>query len=131
MFHDTIRNNICLYEEFPEEQLKKAIQLAGLTEFVDSLDQGLDTVISENGKNVSGGQIQRIGIARLIIRNYDVIIADEITANLDENTTEAIMNNLLSLQCMLIVITHDTRSEFMNQFDSIYEIQDGIAQRCA
>ena len=120
-----------MYEEFPEEQLKKAIQLAGLTEFVDSLDQGLDTVISENGKNVSGGQIQRIGIARLIIRNYDVIIADEITANLDENTTEAIMNNLLSLQCMLIVITHDTRSEFMNQFDSIYEIQDGIAQRCA
>ena len=71
LFHDTIRNNICLHEDFPDEQLAHAIAAAGLTDWVASLPDGLDTVISENGKNLSGGQRQRIGIARLALRSYD------------------------------------------------------------
>ena len=55
LFHDTIRNNICLHEDFPDEQLAHAIAAAGLTDWVASLPDGLDTVISENGKNLSGG----------------------------------------------------------------------------
>ena len=76
LFHDTIRNNICLHEDFPDEQLVHAIAAAGLTDWVASLPDGLDTVISENGKNLSGGKRQLIGIARLALSSYDLIIAD-------------------------------------------------------
>ena len=93
---------------------------------LDSLPEKLDTVIKENGKNLSGGQKQRIAIARLVIRDYAVILADKITASLDEQTTEQVMDNLLSLDCMAIVITHDTKSEFMKRFQRIYMVRDGV-----
>ena len=72
-------------------------RMAGLTDWVSTLPDGLDTLISENGKNLSGGQRQRIGIARLALRRYDLIIADEITASLDPDTSGQIMENLLAL----------------------------------
>ena len=93
LFNDSIRNNICLYQSFTDEQLENAIQAAGLHDYIALLPEGLDTRISENGKNLSGGQIQRIGIARLVLRSYQLIIADEITANLDEITANAVMEN--------------------------------------
>lgn len=125
LFHDTIRNNICLHEDFPDEQLAHAIAAAGLTDWVASLPDGLDTVISENGKNLSGGQRQRIGIARLALRSYDLIIADEITASLDPDTSGQVMENLLALPCMVVAITHDVSGAFMKQFDKVYRVEHG------
>jgi len=126
LFNDTLRNNICLLEEFPDEQLAHAIVAAGLTEWVASLPDGLDTVISENGKNLSGGQRQRIGIARLALRKYDLIIADEITASLDPETSQQVMQNLLSLPCMVVAITHDVSGAFMQGFDAVYRVEKGV-----
>ena len=125
LFHDTIRNNICLHEDFPDEQLAHAIAAAGLTDWVASLPDGLDTVISENGKNLSGGQRQRIGIARLTLRNYDLIIADEITASLDPDTSQQVMENLIAMPCMVVAITHDVAGSFMHQFDKVYRVEHG------
>lgn len=125
LFNDTIRNNICLYQDFTDAQMGEAIRMAGLEEYISSLPNGLDTKINENGKNLSGGQMQRIGIARMAIRKYSVIIADEITANLDVKTSEEVMENLLSLDVMIIAITHDTQSDFMGKFDAIYRMEDG------
>jgi ABC-type multidrug transport system fused ATPase/permease subunit len=131
LFNDTIRNNICLYESFTDEQIKEAAQRAGIWEFIASLPNGLDTMVSENGKNLSGGQRQRIGIARLVIRRYEVILADEITASLDAETSEQVMENLLALPCTLVAITHDTASHFMTKFDSIYRVEHGAFTRAS
>ena len=128
LFHDTIRNNICLHEDFPDEQLAHAIAAAGLADWVASLPDGLDTVISENGKNLSGGQRQRIGIARLALRSYDLIIADEITASLDPDTSGQVMENLLALPCMVVAITHDVAGSFMHQFDKVYRVEHGVVR---
>jgi len=128
LFHDTIRNNICLHEDFPDEQLAHAIAAAGLTDWVTSLPDGLDTVISENGKNLSGGQRQRIGIARLALRSYDLIIADEITASLDPDTSQQVMENLIAMPCMVVAITHDVAGSFMHQFDKVYRVEHGVVR---
>ena len=128
LFHDTIRNNICLHEDFPDEQLAHAIAAAGLTDWVASLPDGLDTVISENGKNLSGGQRQRIGIARLALRSYDLIIADEITASLDPDTSQQVMENLIAMPCMVVAITHDVAGSFMHQFDNVYRVEHGVVR---
>ena len=128
LFHDTIRNNICLHEDFPDEQLAHAIAAAGLTDWVASLPDGLDTVISENGKNLSGGQRQRIGIARLALRSYDLIIADEITASLDPDTSQQVMENLIAMPCMVVAITHDVAGLFMHQFDKVYRVEHGVVR---
>ena len=128
LFHDTIRNNICLHEDFPDEQLAHAIAAAGLTDWVASLPDGLDTVISENGKNLSGGQRQRIGIARLALRSYDLIIADEITASLDPDISQQVMENLIAMPCMVVAITHDVAGSFMHQFDKVYRVEHGVVR---
>jgi len=128
LFHDTIRNNICLHEDFPDEQLAHAIAAAGLMDWVASLPDGLDTVISENGKNLSGGQRQRIGIARLALRSYDLIIADEITASLDPDTSQQVMENLIAMPCMVVAITHDVAGSFMHQFDKVYRVEHGVVR---
>ena len=126
LFHDTIRNNICLHEDFPDEQLAHAIAAAGLADWVASLPDGLDTVISENGKNLSGGQRQRIGIARLALRSYDLIIADEITASLDPDTSQQVMENLIAMPGMVVAITHDVTGSFMHQFHKVYRVEHGV-----
>ena len=125
LFNDTLRSNICLGEDFPEEQLTHAVETAGLSDWVSTLPDGLDTLISENGKNLSGGQRQRIGIARLALRRYDLIIADEITASLDPDTSGQVMENLLALPCMVVAITHDVSGAFMKQFDKVYRVERG------
>lgn len=125
LFNDTIYNNICLKEKFSDEQVRLAIEAAGLLVWIQTLPEGLQTVISENGKNLSGGQRQRIGIARLILRKYDVVVADEITASLDPETSQQIMENLLGMPNSVLAITHDVSNRFMTYFDGIYRMEKG------
>lgn len=122
LFNGSIRDNISLFEPFSNEQIQNAINAAGLRSFVDSLPKGVDSILDENGKNISGGQRQRIGIARAIIRQYEMVIADEITASLDVNTMEQVMTNLLSMPCSMVVITHNISGEYMKQFDKVYRL---------
>lgn len=128
LFNDTLRNNIRLMADFSDEQILQAAKSAGIADWICSLPEGLDTLISENGKNLSGGQRQRIGIARLALRSYDLIIADEITASLDTETSQQVMENLLSMPCMLVAITHDTSGDFMKNFNRIVCLADGTVK---
>ena len=129
IFNDTIRNNICLYEQYSDTMINSVLEQVGLCEVVAALENGIDTIISENIKNLSGGQLQRIALARLIIRRYDLLIVDEITSSLDSETTEAIMKLLLDLKCMVIIVTHDTFGAYMNDFDKVYEVKQGVLKR--
>ena len=96
-----IKNNIA-YGEYDEEinnnNLSKSIQSAQLENFINSLENGLSTKVGENGSKLSGGQIQRIGIARALYFNPEILILDEITSSLDTITEQQILNVIKNLK---------------------------------
>lgn len=125
LMDDTIRGNI-LYgnEEADEKRLLEVLEEAQLKEFVNSLENGLDTVIGENGIRLSGGQRQRIGIARALYSNPEVLVLDEATSALDNETEEAVMEaiNRLAGSKTLIIIAH--RLSTTEKCDVIYEVKE-------
>jgi len=95
MFTGTLRENIMMgNENATEEQLNRAIEMAHLDEFVDALEDGLDTLVGERGSTLSGGQRQRVAIARAILKDAPIVILDEATSALD-NKSEAIVQRAL------------------------------------
>ena len=127
LFTGTIRENITygLTEEISEERLGEAIRAARLTELIDSLPNGIDTMLNEHGSNLSGGQRQRISIARAIIRNPSVIIFDEATSALDnvsEREIQAAIDNLTAEHTTFIV-AH--RLSTIRNADRIVVMKDG------
>lgn len=129
IFNDTLKHNITLYDTYSENEITQALEKAGLIEFANSLPEGINTQLLENGKNLSGGQIKRISLARVLLRKYKCIIVDEMTANLDPATTQLIMSNLFDADIMLLVITHDIYSEFMSKFDAVYNLKLGRLEK--
>ena len=126
LFDDTIRNNITLYKEYSEEAIKNAIESAGLTEYIGSLDEGIDTKINGNGYNLSGGEKQRIGIARALIAGAKIFIFDEITSNLDTSKERYIEDLILRLSGVtVIMITHRINDITLNQSDEIVVMKNG------
>ena len=91
LFGGSIRDNIVLDQKHVSEtQLKKVVEEACLSEFIDSLENGIDTKIGERGILLSGGQRQRVGIARAFMKNAPIVILDEATSSLD-NKSEAVV----------------------------------------
>lgn len=126
LFNDTLWNNITLYEEYPRQEVDLAVEKAGLREFIASLPEGLSTTVEENGKNFSGGEKQRISLARALLRKSRVLLLDEYTANLDEKTAEKIETDLLSRKdCLIITVTHRLRPEILRQYDRILLLAQG------
>jgi len=125
LLDDTIKANIAYGLEensVDETKLKKAIEDAQLKEFIDSLEDGLNTVIGERGVRLSGGQRQRIGIARALYNDPEVLILDEATSALDNDTESAVMEAIDSLsgRKTLIIIAH--RLSTIKNCDYVYEI---------
>jgi ABC-type bacteriocin/lantibiotic exporter with double-glycine peptidase domain len=112
--HDTILRNITLEEEgYNNETLAYALKISGLDELVNSFTEGLNKVITENGKNISGGQQQRIAIARAIYKNADLILLDEPFNELDEKSVIPMLDHFRELTKqgkIVIMITHDSKS---------------------
>lgn len=75
LFADTLQNNICLYHPYPAEEVQRAIRLAGLEKYIGSLPEGLNTPVQDGGRGLSGGQLQRIAIARALVRKCEVLLA--------------------------------------------------------
>lgn len=124
---DTIRNNIAYgieKEKIDEERIWAVIKEAQLKEFVDSLEDGIDTLIGEGGVRLSGGQRQRIGIARALYDNPEILILDEATSALDTDTETAVMEAIESLagKKTLIIIAH--RLTTIENCDVVYEVKD-------
>ena len=86
MFDETIQDNICLHEDYPQEMIDKVVMESGLYEFISELPEGLLYQVGENGANLSGGQKQRIAVARALIRNKPILILDEGTSAVDMQT---------------------------------------------
>ena len=126
LFNDTIANNIRYGKlEASDEEIKNVARLAGITDFSETLEKNLETVIGESGIKLSGGQRQRVAIARAIIKDAPIIIFDEATSSLDNITEKAIyrtINNLMKNKTILI-IAH--RLSTIEDSDIIYVVNNG------
>tara|TARA_B100001057_G_scaffold433270_1_gene462048 strand:- start:1811 stop:3541 length:1731 start_codon:yes stop_codon:yes gene_type:complete len=124
---DTIKNNIAFGEldnEIDELNIKKSIKLAQLENFINSLDDGYNTKVGEDGSKLSGGQIQRIGIARALYSNPEILILDEITSHLDSTTESKLLEDIkvLKKDKTVIFITH--KSSTLKICDEVYQVQN-------
>ena len=126
MFDETIQDNICLHEDYPQEKIDNVVMESGLSEFISELPEGLLYQVGENGANLSGGQKQRIAVARALIRNKPILILDEGTSAVDMQTAYDIENRLLKINDLTIItITHHLRKELLEKYDEIICIDNG------
>lgn len=126
LFSDTIKGNLLIAKpNANDDELWSALQKSELKEFVETLPNKLDTWIGNQGKQLSGGERKRIAIARAILKNSNLFICDEITADLDSVNEMNIINTIHSVtkEKSLIFITH--RLVDMDRFDSIYLLENG------
>lgn len=127
LFDDTIRNNLTMFRSFPEEEVAKAVERSGLFQLLQ--ERGEDYRCGENGVNLSGGEGQRISIARCLLRRTPVLLLDEATAALDNATAAAVTQSILDLSgTTRIVVTHRLEAHLMAQYDEILVLRDGRIQ---
>lgn len=127
LFNDTIANNIAYAatEKYSREQIEHAAKLAYAMDFIEKMDDGLDTVIGENGASLSGGQRQRIAIARALLRDAPVLILDEATSALDTESEKAIQSALDELQKDKTVLVIAHRLSTIESADEILVVDEG------
>ena len=126
LFHDTLRNNICFGRpDTTEEEMIEATKKACCHDFIMQLPDGYDTVIGEGGGTLSGGEKQRISIARAILKDAPVIILDEATASIDPENEHLIQKALSELTRGKTVITIAHRLATIEQADQILVLEDG------
>lgn len=124
----TFRDNVAFgLKDFSDEWIWESLEKAQLGEFVRSLPKGLDTEVGERGIKLSGGQRQRVAIARALANRPEILVLDEATAALDNETEKAIMESIDSLQGQITMIIVAHRLTTIKKCDRIYRIQDGKA----
>ena len=125
LFEDTVKNNITLYKDYTDEEINLAIDRAGLTDFIKGLPEGLDTMIYDNGKNISGGEKSRIAIARGLLAKADIIFLDEAFASLDARVAREIEKTLLSLEDVMVVnVSHVVFDETKDKYDQVFVVKN-------
>lgn len=126
LFDENIYNNICLYKEYDDEQVKASIVSSGVDLFLSEQKDGIKTMVGEDAKNLSGGQKQRIAVARALITEPKILIFDEGTSSLDLKTAYDIEDRLLNISNLtMITITHNSNSNLLKKYDHILKIEDG------
>ncbi|MBQ2891807.1 MAG: ABC transporter ATP-binding protein [Bacilli bacterium] len=124
VFDDSIINNITMYSNIEEDVLNDVIVKSGLKDLIN--EKGRDYRCGENGCNLSGGEKQRISIARALINKSQLLLLDEATSALDNETSIVITNNLLEIaNTTKIMITHRLDEEILNKFDEIIVMKNG------
>ena len=122
VFHDSIKNNILLGYDYNEEELNKIIELVELTNFINNSENGINSIIKDNGKNISGGERQRIGLARALIRKPKILFLDESFSSLDNETSNLIKNRLLKLPITIIEVSHNNYDK--NMYDLVLDFNE-------
>lgn len=126
MFDDSIEANIALYGDYTDDEINKAIINSGLLNLIETLPHGSKSSVGENGSNLSGGEKQRISIARALIKNTPVLLLDEATASLDSETSYEIESSILDIEDLTsIVVTHKLNQELLKRYDKIVVMENG------
>lgn len=125
LFNMSIRENITFSESVTEESLQKAIETAELSDFVETLPKGLDTLVSERGISLSGGQKQRIMLARALAINPQILLLDDFTARVDNQTESRILANLQRNYPELTLISVTQKVAAVADYEQIILLMQG------
>ncbi|MBO4474158.1 MAG: ABC transporter ATP-binding protein [Clostridiales bacterium] len=124
VFNSSIIDNITMFRDFPEAEVNEAIARAHLSDLVST--RGRDYQCGENGGGLSGGEKQRISVARSLLKRSSVLLADEVTAALDAETAHRVSSDILDLTGITrIVVTHSLEENLMRRYDKILVMKDG------
>jgi ATP-binding cassette subfamily C protein len=121
----TVKDNITLFSnKYTDEEINKVIKLSGLSQLIKDLPNGIDTYIEEDGKNFSGGEKQRISLARALLSDKSIFLLDESFSALDNKNSMEIERNILELDKTIIMISHRTNDN-LYKYDEIIVFKDG------
>ena len=123
IFDDSIKNNIILNQSFVEKKFKDVLVAADIATWIASLELKEDHVLLNNGSNISGGQRQRINIARELYQDKQVIIFDEPSSSLDDETSKNIYQTIENLDKTVIVISHRHIDYLSKSFDQVIDLE--------
>ncbi len=124
VFNASIRDNVTMFRSFPPEELAQAVRRAQLEALL--AERGEDYLCGESGSGLSGGEKQRISIARSLLKHASVLLADEATAALDAQTAHQVTDDILSLSGVTrIVVTHTLEQAALRRYDGILVLKDG------
>ncbi|WP_342366983.1 peptidase domain-containing ABC transporter [Clostridium beijerinckii] len=129
LFNDSIKENIIIGKDnISDKQIHEAARKSGINNFLVNVPLGIDTIISEKGTNFSGGQRQRISLARALVNSPKIMLMDEPTSSLDNESEAFLMNEILKLDTTCVVISH--RLNTIENFDKIIVMDNGKIVEC-
>lgn len=124
VFNASIKDNVSMFRDFPKTELDEAIARAHLGALIR--ERGEDYLCGENGSGLSGGEKQRISVARSLLKKSSVLLADEVTAALDAQTAHRVSSDILDLQGITrIVVTHTLEESLLRRYDKIFVLRGG------
>ena len=124
VFNASIKDNVSMFRDFPKTEMDEAIARAHLGALIR--ERGEDYLCGENGSGLSGGEKQRISIARSLLKKSSVLLADEVTAALDAQTAHRVSSDILDLQAITrIVVTHTLEESLLRRYDKIFVLRGG------
>ncbi len=117
LFPDTIANNVTMFQHYSEVEINRVINLVKLTDDLAKFPQGINTTINMDTPNLSGGQQQKIILARAELKSQDLLLLDEPTSAIDSKTSATIIKSLLASKQTVVMIGHNLRPEVQKLFD--------------
>lgn len=124
VFNASIKDNVSMFRDFPKTEMDEAIARAHLGALIR--ERGEDYLCGENGSGLSGGEKQRISIARSLLKKSSVLLADEVTATLDAQTAHRVSSDILDLQGITrIVVTHTLEESLLRRYNKIFVLRGG------
>ncbi len=130
IFFDTLKNNLLLNRNISNSKLNEIVEICQLEEIINSKNNGINSLVNEEGSNYSGGEKQRICLARALIKEFDVLIIDEGLSAVNNEIEYQIMKNIINYYKDKIIIVISHKSCIRNLFDKIYKIEKGKIYEC-
>ena len=127
VFNASIRDNVTMFRDFSDDKVEDALSKAHLQELIS--ERGEDYLCGESGKGLSGGEKQRVSIARSLLKESSILLADEVTSALDAKTSYEVISEILDLDSVTrIVVTHSLQESLLKRYDEILVIRDGTIE---